>query len=678
MPLAYAHIVQVLVDLVLWMYPFMAYSSGMSGFLCVLGTGLLTIGYQGLFDLAKQFLDPYDNENYGRGEDPLVVDTLIAETNAGSIRWMNGLDEYPVSSQRIQDGDLTDILLPVKGYSVEELMKKEEEKRELQEQREREELERQRMEAEEAMVREAAEAMVSYQVNETVTPVFNASKQKIAVANDFGGAMNISSCVLCVEPYASVKVLNSVLYSQNYNATSLQEALVPQGTSPASMYIEEAHGSGTKRNEASSESDVAEAAVATEINGKDNERREDEASKTLSDEKFPAITSGTQKDALPDTLDPSLPNPTLIPEQIASDYYERIQELDPEEARELLFAGALLAASATTDQMKSVSEKGSQAATTDNGATQQKSSKQIVVPPASVDSIAQIWDPTMKFESSHEATTPSTAPDYDYLEPPQFWDEWIYDDISFDNTGASAPLDDSSLDREDGAVNRTEEVDSPEKSGPITFEDYTRKAQDILDAERNELLETEAILNAPPGAHHIVNATETLAEDEEDVPVVPESFHNEQEVESNDEIDDTNMVDDSVTDGPPEETVLTPDLQEELLETEAILNAPPGADAIAILEEDEIDKISRLSNTTKAEDDLAALEMDEPELDEEESKQESPETKESVVVGAEPSEATIIPNGETTEVLASDSLPKGDKRKQRLEDPSSPNPDLAP
>jgi hypothetical protein len=48
MPLAYAHIVQVLVDLVLSLYPFMAYSAGMSGFVCVLGTGILTIGYQGL------------------------------------------------------------------------------------------------------------------------------------------------------------------------------------------------------------------------------------------------------------------------------------------------------------------------------------------------------------------------------------------------------------------------------------------------------------------------------------------------------------------------------------------------------------------------------------------------------------------------------------------------------
>jgi hypothetical protein len=99
MPLAYAHIVQVLVDLILYMYPVMAFSAGMSPLVGVLGTGLLTLSYQGLFDLAKQFLDPYDNESYGKGEDPLVVDTLIAETNAGSVRWMYGLAEYPISSQ---------------------------------------------------------------------------------------------------------------------------------------------------------------------------------------------------------------------------------------------------------------------------------------------------------------------------------------------------------------------------------------------------------------------------------------------------------------------------------------------------------------------------------------------------------------------------------------------------
>lgn len=155
MPLAYAHIVQVLVDVILWMYPVMAFSSGMAPSLGILGTGLLTMSYQGLFDLAKQFLDPYDNENYGKGDDPLCVDTLVAETNSGSVRWMNGFDQMPFSAQRIKDGELFDYQLPPRGYSVEELAQMEEERaqreRDLQEKREREEAERLRVSEEELL-----------------------------------------------------------------------------------------------------------------------------------------------------------------------------------------------------------------------------------------------------------------------------------------------------------------------------------------------------------------------------------------------------------------------------------------------------------------------------------------------------------------------------------------------
>ena len=126
MPLAYAHIVQVLVDVILWMYPFMAFSTGMTPVLGVLGTGLLTMFYQGLFDLAKQFLDPYDNESYGKGEDPLCIDTLIAETNAGSIRWMNGLAEKPFAYEKIRKGDTLDYQLPLRGWTAEETDEREE------------------------------------------------------------------------------------------------------------------------------------------------------------------------------------------------------------------------------------------------------------------------------------------------------------------------------------------------------------------------------------------------------------------------------------------------------------------------------------------------------------------------------------------------------------------------
>lgn len=127
MPLAYAHIVQVLVDVILWMYPFMAFSTGMTPILGVLGTGLLTMFYQGLFNLAKQFLDPYDNENYGKGDDPLCIDTLIAETNAGSVRWLNGLAEKPFAYAKLANGDILDYQLPLRGFTIEETEKREEE-----------------------------------------------------------------------------------------------------------------------------------------------------------------------------------------------------------------------------------------------------------------------------------------------------------------------------------------------------------------------------------------------------------------------------------------------------------------------------------------------------------------------------------------------------------------------
>jgi hypothetical protein len=184
MPLAYAHIVQVLVDCVLWMYPLMAYSTDMAPFLGILGTGLLTMSYQGLFDLAKQFLDPYDNENYGRGDDPLCVDTLVAETNSGSVRWLNGFNEMPFSSQRIKDGELFDYQLPIRGYSVEELAQMEEERiekeRELQERREREEAERARQaEVELEKINKLNELRNATQANAT-----DFSDDALGVAND--------------------------------------------------------------------------------------------------------------------------------------------------------------------------------------------------------------------------------------------------------------------------------------------------------------------------------------------------------------------------------------------------------------------------------------------------------------------------------------------------------------
>jgi len=156
MPLAYAHIVQVLVDVILWMYPFMAFSSGMTPFLAVLGTGLLTMFYQGLFNLAKQFLDPYDNESYGKGEDPLCIDTLIAESNAGSVRWMNGLASTPYSVEKLRQGNMLQYQLPLRGWTIEQTTERKQEEMIVNTKKEAEEAERIRVEETERKLAEEA------------------------------------------------------------------------------------------------------------------------------------------------------------------------------------------------------------------------------------------------------------------------------------------------------------------------------------------------------------------------------------------------------------------------------------------------------------------------------------------------------------------------------------------
>jgi len=177
MPLAYAHIVQVLVDVILWMYPFMAFSTGMTPVLGVLGTGLLTMFYQGLFNLSKQFLDPYDNESYGKGEDPLCIDTLIAETNAGSVRWLNGLAEKPFAFEKIQNGDTLDYRLPLRGFTVEETDEREEVARIEREKKEEEEAERRRKEEEVQPVPAAAPILV-IELDEGLEDIMNGEMEE--------------------------------------------------------------------------------------------------------------------------------------------------------------------------------------------------------------------------------------------------------------------------------------------------------------------------------------------------------------------------------------------------------------------------------------------------------------------------------------------------------------------
>ena len=132
MPFFYAHIVRILVGFITMFYPFVAFSSGLSLPLGIAGVTFLTLTYQGLFDLSKRFLDPFNNESYGF--DPIQVDTLIAETNAGSRRWMFGLEAMPIPYRSIEDaassaGGLDSFVLPDEGFTEEEIAQRDADKR---------------------------------------------------------------------------------------------------------------------------------------------------------------------------------------------------------------------------------------------------------------------------------------------------------------------------------------------------------------------------------------------------------------------------------------------------------------------------------------------------------------------------------------------------------------------
>lgn len=84
-----------------------------------------------------------------------MIDTLIAETNAGSVRWLNSFQQQPWSKQLLNAGEMYDSMLPVRGYSVEEVA--EMKAREEAEQAEKERLIQEKRLNEENLERERAE-----------------------------------------------------------------------------------------------------------------------------------------------------------------------------------------------------------------------------------------------------------------------------------------------------------------------------------------------------------------------------------------------------------------------------------------------------------------------------------------------------------------------------------------
>lgn len=88
MSLAYAHLVQMLVDVLLITSPFALYAQ--QGIWAILTVGVLTVFYAGVLDLSKMYLDPLDND--GLYDDSVNMDlgVLMNEMNVGAAEWKKG------------------------------------------------------------------------------------------------------------------------------------------------------------------------------------------------------------------------------------------------------------------------------------------------------------------------------------------------------------------------------------------------------------------------------------------------------------------------------------------------------------------------------------------------------------------------------------------------------------
>ncbi|KAL3939592.1 MAG: hypothetical protein SGBAC_005705 [Bacillariaceae sp.] len=92
-PLAYAHLVQILVDIFIFLSPFALYSE--LGAWSTPAVALLTIFYSGLLDLSKLLLDPLDNDDFYNDSVNMDIPVLIRESNSGSMGWTQGAKYLP-------------------------------------------------------------------------------------------------------------------------------------------------------------------------------------------------------------------------------------------------------------------------------------------------------------------------------------------------------------------------------------------------------------------------------------------------------------------------------------------------------------------------------------------------------------------------------------------------------
>jgi len=612
MPLAYAHVVQILVDVILWMYPVMAFSIGMSPVVAIAGTGLLTFSYQGLFDLAKQFLDPYDNENYGKGEDPLSVDTLIAETNAGSVRWMYGFEEMPFSQQKLQDGELYDYLLPVRGYSLEELAQMEEEKlkreKEMEEQRIREEEERLQREAEEeAQAAEQGDDGSKEEKAETLddelpvdgnqTNGEDPGQSSEAVEEHEEAPVAVDRQVHKIFTLANGTVVSFKEEPEILGKAPVPDPAVPEGSGP---YLASLTREGGLVSTPVAETTLSEEEEAPESDLVDDDKIEELQffDSVAPDGEDPHLTQSPVEEDMDDDND-DVEALTMSQE----DFEKKIEEAKESARIELLQAmESRNAQQASKEKIATMSGPASSQLAEENvNMTQQATNlEEEQGPQAGADddggSVSSEL-PEEKMVGTSES--PSTSAN---------------DNAVVDKPQTNEATGENVTENESAAARQQDENKESTKPLRLTLDDYNKQVVKIMEAAKEEMLETEAILNARPGADPLgwdyddeqlapsTDGSEVVAEDKEEVAEVePEQEYDLEVLE----------MDTSDYKEAPEATDL--DEAEELVDsanvtdttsvdegTEDVATEDPDDAIVAEEEEDNIDVEDAPANSTES------------------------------------------------------------------------------
>ena len=73
--------------------------------------GVISLFYRGLLELSKSFLDPFGNRRVSSTclSADIRIDTLIGETNAGSIVWPKGVERLPFDTGPLLAMDLGEL-----------------------------------------------------------------------------------------------------------------------------------------------------------------------------------------------------------------------------------------------------------------------------------------------------------------------------------------------------------------------------------------------------------------------------------------------------------------------------------------------------------------------------------------------------------------------------------------